>query len=53
METLSFILTAVPYAGTTTEIPGMNRTSWFVVAGIIAFLILCYLLLGKNKPEKF
>jgi len=53
MRTTFFILTAVPFAGTNGEVPQMNSTSWYVLAGIIAFILLCYLLMSIKKTGKF
>jgi hypothetical protein len=53
METLNFILIAVPFAGTSNEPPGIDSSSWYVLAGFIVFLILCYFSITKNKTENF
>jgi len=52
MGTLFFTLTAVPFAGTTTKIP-QELVSWYLPAGIIVLLFLCYLLLNIDKTKKF
>jgi K+-transporting ATPase KdpF subunit len=31
----------------------MNSSAWYIIAGIIALLILGYLLITLLKPEKF
>ncbi|MBK6345494.1 MAG: hypothetical protein IPN08_12400 [Bacteroidales bacterium] len=53
MRTTFFILTAVPFAGTNGEVPQMNSTSWYILAGIIAFILLCYLLMAHKRTGKF
>jgi len=53
MGTVYFIQTAVPFAGTNGEVPKMTNTSWYVLAGIIAFILLCYLLMAIKKTGKF
>ncbi len=54
MGTLQFILNAVPGPGETSDLAvSMNTASWYLIAGIVAFLILLYLLLALIKPEKF
>lgn len=54
MATTSLIVAAVNSANATALPAGeMNSTSWYLIAGIIALLILCYLILAIAKPEKF
>ncbi len=54
MGTISSITSTVPSAGESIKTAAeMNTTSWYVLAGIISFLILLYLLYALIKPERF
>jgi K+-transporting ATPase KdpF subunit len=52
MKTIMNIFLVVPSSSPQSSMQ-MNNTSWYVIGGIVAFILLIYLVIALVKPEKF
>jgi len=54
MKTLMNIFLVVPASTTQSNTPmEMNSSTWFIIGGIVALLLLIYLIIALINPEKF